>query len=347
MNVYLTFDYEVFGDGAGSYIEDVVSPMSEILKVCDSKNIKSTIFFEILEYLRINESWSNEKFNTYDSNPCEAVKKQIHQAYMNGHQIELHIHPQWYDAELKEGKWLLDMKNWSLGLFSHKRICVKDLITFCKIELEKLMHEIDPNYQVNVFRAGAYNVQPSHKIYTALIENNIKLDSSVYPGGFENSLSKFNFQNHLNLDFWKVNPKDFSVPGKSSLVELPIYSKKILRIFRLFDVFKERKKSTRVFPISSNASQAKKLSLFQKIKFLFSYEFYPWDITMFSKKMHLKYISSLKRFKTRREFVLIGHPKSLPSNKCFQDFVNLAYSNKFKFKRLCEFDTDRSLKNQF
>ncbi len=80
MNLILTFDYELFGDGLGDIFTHIIEPSKQILQLCDKHNIKTTIFFEVLEYIKLKEEW--EKGNTmgYTENPVKAIEQQIQQA---------------------------------------------------------------------------------------------------------------------------------------------------------------------------------------------------------------------------------------------------------------------------
>ncbi|MGJ7024434.1 hypothetical protein [Petrimonas sulfuriphila] len=104
MNLILSFDYELFGDGTGDVFTHMIEPTNAILSMCDAHGIKITLFFEMLEYIRLKEEWSKGNRMGYTSDPIEAIERQIQQATANGHDIQLHIHPQWYNASFKEGR---------------------------------------------------------------------------------------------------------------------------------------------------------------------------------------------------------------------------------------------------
>ena len=46
----LSLDYEIFGNGAGDVIRDVIEPTQRMLRICDRHGAKMTIMFEVGEY---------------------------------------------------------------------------------------------------------------------------------------------------------------------------------------------------------------------------------------------------------------------------------------------------------
>ena len=120
----------------------------------------------MLEYLKLKEEW--EKGNTmgYTDNPVKAIEQQIQQAAIDGHDIQLHIHPQWYNAKYENGQWQLNLNNWRLGDFKgENNYCIKELISDCKTALEKLIKPVKPDYKcIGLCR---YNIMPSAKFLYA------------------------------------------------------------------------------------------------------------------------------------------------------------------------------------
>ena len=99
MDIALTLDYELFGNGSGDMFEDVIYPTEEILTIYDKTNVKSTIFFEVVEYWKLREAWDAGNKMGYKKDPALAMKDQIIKAFQKGHDIQLHIHPQWLNAK--------------------------------------------------------------------------------------------------------------------------------------------------------------------------------------------------------------------------------------------------------
>ena len=58
INIILTLDYEIFGNGAGDIIRNVVEPTDRILNICDRYGAKMTIMFKRLGTGRFRNTMS-------------------------------------------------------------------------------------------------------------------------------------------------------------------------------------------------------------------------------------------------------------------------------------------------
>jgi hypothetical protein len=262
MNLILTFDYELFGDGSGNVFTHIIEPTNTILGLCQKQGIKITIFFEALEYLKLKEEWDKGNTMGYTENPVKAIEQQIRRAAKNGHDIQLHIHPQWHNAKYQNDRWELDLNNWRLGEFqASTKNGIYELIRESKTALENLIKPVEPDYQCIALRAGGYNIMPSSEVYTAMVELGIKYDSSVYPGGYETgNLSKYDYRNiPLEMDYWWVDETDLlsetihecSCQRKSgkqkSAAKITIYTRKRSQHMGCLHVFK--KATQKIFSI--------------------------------------------------------------------------------------------------
>lgn len=346
MDLIITFDYELFGDGTGDVFTHVVEPTTKILNICEMQNIKVVIFFEVLEYLKLKEEWDKGNRMGYLVNPIEAIKNQIQNAALKGHDIQLHIHPQWQNAKYENGKWILDFSNWRLGDFKGGGLGVRELIKECKESLEALIKPVLPNYECIGLRAGGYNIMPSKDVCSAMQSLGIKFDSSVYPGGYENtSLSAYDYrQVPISLDYWWGESEDIRLISnfKEGVVEIPIFSLPIPRWKRLFTWQKIRTLMLGQNNAISSLTMEKfgKKSFKDKILYLFKTEATTWDVCLFSKTLHrsfFKYIETNLVGK-RKSYVLIGHPKSLVDEKVFASFFTILNNRKYsyRFKTLTE-----------
>ena len=97
----LTLDYEVYGDGEGSLSELAVQPTAKFLEICYKYNAKTTIFVDVAEILAMR------KLEIFKED-VRRVEDQLKFAHLNGHDIQLHIHPWWFDAKFVKGKWEFD-----------------------------------------------------------------------------------------------------------------------------------------------------------------------------------------------------------------------------------------------
>ena len=99
----LTLDYEIYGDGEGSLSELAIKPTARFLGICDKYNIKATLFVDVAEILAM------KKYDVFKDDVLRA-EQQLISAHKNGHDIQLHIHPWWFDANFVNEKWQFENK---------------------------------------------------------------------------------------------------------------------------------------------------------------------------------------------------------------------------------------------
>lgn len=341
MNLILTLDYELYGDGSGDVFRHMIEPTNRILDICDTYNIKTTIFFEVIEYLKLKEEWDKGNTMGYENNPIRAIEKQLQEAVLNGHDIQLHIHPQWVKAEYKNNHWFMDFSNWRLGDFRiEESYSIEDMLKEGKDTIENLIREVVPEYKCIALRAGGYNIMPSEKVYKAMKNLGLKIDSSVYPGGYEvGDLSQYDYRDaDLEKDFWRVVPDNFAqLTLKSSVLEIPVFALKQKR-FKKFNL--ERIKSAfqnRNSVIGAVKAKTIHKSKIEKIKYFFEKEAFTWDFCLFDFRLHKVFFNYIEKNLNRRQhFVIIGHPKSFTSDKSFKKMIMYAQKEDFQFKTLSE-----------
>lgn len=85
----------------------MVKPMDNILDICDAHSIPLTIMFEVMEYIAF-EKYDRQLVQKLGYSPCSAIKEQMNTAYDKGHDIQLHIHPQFRDMAYDGKKFVLN-----------------------------------------------------------------------------------------------------------------------------------------------------------------------------------------------------------------------------------------------
>src|SRR6476646_8210316 len=101
----LTVDYEIYGDGHGSLKDLVYEPARRLKSLFDEAGAKLVIFVEAAELEKIDALGCDPAIND--------VKRQIREFHRDGHEIALHIHPQWCNARYQDGAWKLDYDEYS------------------------------------------------------------------------------------------------------------------------------------------------------------------------------------------------------------------------------------------
>ena len=106
-------------------------------------------------------------------------EKHVRETYRQGHDVQLHIHPQWSDAELVDGKWRLT-SDWSILNYSLED--ARKMLTAGKSYLETLLRAVDPEYRCVSFRSGSWCIAPSPHLLSLLAELDIVFDMSIVAG---------------------------------------------------------------------------------------------------------------------------------------------------------------------
>ena len=338
--ILLTLDYELYGNGSGDVFKHMIEPTNRILEIAQKYNLRLTFFFEIVEYWKLKKEWEKGNNMGYTQNPVAAIENQLCISYKAGHDIQLHIHPQWVDAVYEDGKWNVNLNDWRLSCYNRiGEYSLLNLFQKGKETIENLIKPIDPNYECIALRAGGYNIQPSYDIVKVMKKTGIYVDSSVYPGGKETGiLSDYDYSSiPFDIGYWFVSDELEKI-GKSELVELPIVAfpmnrwEKYLSLERMKSIFQNHKSAKDTFNAKLGGSIKGKFAL---IKYFFEREWQTWDYCLFSPAMHKKFLSLAQKQKDRNIFVLVGHPKSFVNGKGFEYLLNQTQC-KFNYKTIIE-----------
>lgn len=214
-------DWEIYGDGTGDPVTLMFEPAKRLLDICDNNGAKYTFYAEIgqqIHMLNAPEKKWRQYANTWEEILIDAVQR--------GHDVQLHFHPQWIGAELKNGKWKLDFCKWNAGNVDHELL--DEWIGKGKHYLENLFKPVSNNYKLLSYRAGGWLCQPSTGLYNAFKNHGILCDVSVMKGRYAE------YEDGKKLDFrdavsrfrpWEVDLDDFAREQKGSGVwELPVYT---------------------------------------------------------------------------------------------------------------------------
>ena len=221
----LTLDYEIFGYGQGDVREHVVNPTSRMARLCEKFGVPLTVFLEVEEYLAF-ERHHRELEQALGCNPAALIREQIRSLARGGHDIQLHVHPQWFGAHYKAGRWNLQWERSAVDDLFATEEEVTRYIGERKAVIEEMVEGLAPGRSVTVFRAGAFNAQPGQKLIKALETNGFVIDSSVVKG-----LHCHNPQQHLDYRHappakgrWRITSDVAVEDPEGSVWEIPIYS---------------------------------------------------------------------------------------------------------------------------
>jgi len=172
----LTDDWELRGNGSGDMDAIQLKPMRRLASLYEKNGARGSFFVEVMQqrtFRRFQAEYPELK------TLADQWEAQVKDVYQRGHDIQLHIHPQWTRAEYQNGSWKLEGK-WSILDYSPEES--GRLILESKEFLENLLRPVNPDYRCLAFRAGAWCVAPSPHILSQLAEAGIVLDASIVEG---------------------------------------------------------------------------------------------------------------------------------------------------------------------
>jgi hypothetical protein len=215
VEIIFTIDYEIYGNGVGSLKELVYEPARKIKQVFDQAGAKLVVFVESAELEKI--ALANSDPNILD------VQNQIREFDEQGHEIALHLHPQWINARYHQGKWELDYREYNLCELQPQRIAeiVDGSINYLKDVLK------DPNFTPLSFRSGNWLFQPTRDVAQVLAARGVKIDSSVFKGGVQHQLHLDYRLAARNGYFWKFKDNVNIANNQGELLEIPIYTQMV------------------------------------------------------------------------------------------------------------------------
>lgn len=219
IDLVFTNDWELFGDGSGDYYQVQHNPTEKLLRYLEENQAGVSFFVEIGQLI----TFKNSNIPKYEkiAEDCEELIKKIYSNKLND--VCLHIHPQWFFAEFEGDYWKLPEDKWSIGKLNYDK--QKEIITIGKQYLEDILK--DYAYKCEVFRAGAYYIEPSDNIIKILEGHSFKADSSVTLGRRVDLYYDWTDAED-NVGPWRVSDKSVKYKGKQNLKEFPIYSKMII-----------------------------------------------------------------------------------------------------------------------
>ena len=176
--IYLAFvdDWELSGNGSGDLEQLQLRPMRELVRIYNTYGIRGSFNAEMMQQLTFR------KFQ--DQHPelkalADAWDVHVQETYRQGHDIQLHIHPQWRGARYENGQWQLTA-DWSI--LNHEPDAAYEMLAAGKEYLEKLLRPINPAYRCVSFRAGAWCIAPSKHMLNLLVKLGIVFDMSIVGG---------------------------------------------------------------------------------------------------------------------------------------------------------------------
>jgi peptidoglycan/xylan/chitin deacetylase (PgdA/CDA1 family) len=299
--ILLTFDYELyFGANSGTQANSIIKPTERIRSMLAKYHVKGTFFVDAGYLLKL-------KFYKADYPSLEqdykSLVNQIQLLALEGHEIQLHIHPHWEDSYYDGQKWVMDTSRYRLHDFSKEE--VEDIVKRYKEVLTKLIDN-----KIFVFRAGGWCLQPFSHLKEALKKHGIYLDSTVYQGGKNESVTHyFNFKNAPEMSKWQFEDDPLKVEAKGFFIEVPIASYKLSPWF--FWKFLYLKKFGGAKHKVFGDGMAAGGSIFDKLRMLTQTTHSVVSMDGYKSSFLLDAYQAFLENKVQENFVVIGHPKAM------------------------------------
>lgn len=186
--VVLTDDWELRGNGSGNIESLQLAPMRKLVELYNKYGIRGSFFAEMMQQLTFRKFQNKHPELRKNADKWD---EQILETYRQGHDIQLHIHPQWSQAQYENGTWTLG-GDWSLINYAPEE--AEKMILEGKNYLENLLQSENPEYSCVAFRAGAWALAPSKHLLGILSRLGFLLDASIVGGVYYNT-------KNLKLDY--------------------------------------------------------------------------------------------------------------------------------------------------
>jgi hypothetical protein len=174
----LTDDWELRGNGSGNIEQLQFHPMRELKRIYSAHNVRASFNAELMQQLTFRKFQHEHPELKLLADAWDDI---VRETFRQGFDIQLHIHPQWHDAEYEHGSWKLTA-DWSL--LKHDAAAVYQMMAAGKEYLENLLRPVDSNYRCVSFRAGAWCIAPSKCLLSHLVKLGIVFDMSIVGGLF-------------------------------------------------------------------------------------------------------------------------------------------------------------------
>lgn len=306
MKVLITLDYELFmGQKTGSVENCLLSPMNSFISMLDRYGVKATVFVDAAYLLRLNEL--KDKYHNLKSD-FELISSHLRCLEQDGHDVQLHFHPQWIYSDYDSKQWIMDFEHYKLSDLPES-VLIKSFCT-AKLLLEEIIGK-----KVIAFRAGGYSL-PTYSGYIDLFKSNgIKIDSSVLRGArVDSKYQKYDYRNIPNDSIYNFSNSLFIEDNKGQFCECSI-STVAYQGFAYWVL--KRKLSSNYHPTIEygdgygiGISGSRLNRLVKRIKMLFQNKIVSASIDGFMSHMLLDIYSIHKKQTSCNGFVIIGHPKN-------------------------------------
>lgn len=323
IELIFTIDYEIYGNGTGSLNDLVYEPARRLKNLFQEYNARFVAFVEVAEL---------EKIEAHGTDPAiDRVKQQIRDFHRDDFEIALHLHPQWSNARYETGGWALDLSEYNLCTLPKTRIA-----EIVRSSLAYLRHVVDQPALIPLsFRAGNWLFQPTQTAAAVLAENGIRIDSSVFKGGFQRNQCLDYRRALKNGYYWPFSRDVNHADPTGPWIEMPIHTD-MVPIWKMRT--SKRMAFTNQFGIADRTTRQRLTRTFDFLRFLYprKLDFCRMTLDELTSTMDKLIRQDRGDPESYRPVVAIGHTKDLNDFDTVDALLSLLTMNRIRISTFTE-----------
>jgi hypothetical protein len=296
-------------------------------RICEKYRVPLTVFFEVEEYVAFAK-YAGQLRQDLGYDPAALIRDQMGSLIESGHDVQLHLHPEWHDARYEGGKWLLHSDKKTVDSLFETQAEVCEYVAMRKGLIEEMAAQGNSSHRVRAYRAGAFSAQPGRKLLAACAADGIVIDSSVVQG-LQSARQGFDYRQAPSAKGpWRVSEDVAREDAGGSVWEFPIYSV-MGRRFNQLTFSRLRAKFSRNVPKDRRKEMIEQLDLrptdpFKMLRFLWQPVPIKLDFHNVSTARLMDWIGSAPRPEKGLPdvLVLIGHTKEHIDDKRFDQLLS-------------------------
>ena len=221
-HLILSVDYEIFGNGTGDVRQHVTEPAEHMARTLARHGAPLTVFVEMEEQVAFEENAAAMRHH-YGYDPGALIRRQAREFAREGHDLQLHLHPQWHQCKWAGDHWILHHEKLTVDALYEEPDAVTAYIADRKARLEDMAGS---GHRVTSYRAGGFAAQPGEKLLRALVDNHFVTETSVVCGLHrQDRFVQYDYRNAPRSHrSWPVS-NDVATPDPSgAITEIPIHS---------------------------------------------------------------------------------------------------------------------------
>lgn len=168
INIILQDDTEILGNGLGHVMTRQYLPVKNYINILTTHKVISTFFIDMAHYLFLKANQNLHDFKIQ----LHILEETILLLLKTGMDVQLHLHPQWLDANYSDNH-VLPIEKWNLGKLPEP--LQSKLISESLAAFDDLFDRSGISHKICAFKAGAWGLQPFKSLGKIFKTNHINL----------------------------------------------------------------------------------------------------------------------------------------------------------------------------